>query len=131
MSLESEVYSRLSGFAGLTALVSTRIYPLRLPQDTTLPAVTFTRLSASRLSAMGSDPGLVRARVQYDAWTEGSGAFDGARAIAEQIRAALQRWRTTSGTIVQDSFLESEVELYEADVSTVHVVLILEHIYEE
>ena len=43
MSAETEVYAALSGHAGLTAIVSTRIYPDVLPEKTIYPAVVFSR----------------------------------------------------------------------------------------
>ena len=47
MSVESTLYSTLSGAAGVTALVSTRIYPDVVPQEATLPCVAFARLDTA------------------------------------------------------------------------------------
>ncbi len=118
MAIEEAVYSRLSTFAGLTALVGAppndRIYRVRLPQDVTLPAVRFAKVAVERIGAMGADPGLARARYQFSCWANDP---DQARDVAEQIRAALQRWRgTEAGVVIQDSFFETEVDLFEPDV---------------
>jgi len=43
MSTETEVYAALSGDAGVTALVSTRIYPDVRPQDSAVPCVVYVR----------------------------------------------------------------------------------------
>ena len=129
MTMENALYSRLSGHAGLSALVGVRVYPLRLPQDTTLPAVTYTRVGTRRLRAMGSDPGLARARFQVAAW---AATFAAGRDAGEQIRAALQRWRgTLEGVVVQDSFFETEVDVYEPDTETYQRTLNFEIIHEE
>ena len=45
MSAESTLYAALSGWAGLTALVSTRIYPDEVPLGVALPAVAWLRES--------------------------------------------------------------------------------------
>lgn len=134
MTIETEIYDRLSGHAGLSALVGTRVYPSLLPQDPTFPAITFSRVSAQRVAAMGSDPGVVQARFQFDVWTQiadGVDAYESMRNVMEQLRLALERWRTTSGTIVQDTFFDNELELYEDDIEVHHGIFDAEIIYEE
>ena len=41
MSVETDVYSALTGDAGVSALVSTRVYPQKLPTDVTYPAIAY------------------------------------------------------------------------------------------
>ena len=96
-SIDSALYTRLSGFAGLAALVSTRIYPPLAPQNATYPLVTYQQISAIRPYAMGTQIGLVQARFQLDSWAETS---PGARAVSEQVRLALSNYSGTSDTIV-------------------------------
>lgn len=98
--------TRLTTVSAVTALVSTRVYPNVLPQNPTLPAVVYQRIDERRETAMGSDPGVVRARVQVSAW---AATFTAARGIGEEVRKALQRYRGTpagSGTEVLDVFIE-------------------------
>lgn len=99
--IEEALVTRAAATAGLTALIgagaSMRFYPQQLPQKPTYPAVTYTQVSAPREQAMGSDPGIVQARVQLSAW--GSSA-QSARDVAEQLRAAFERWRGTVGGVV-------------------------------
>lgn len=107
--IHEALFARLSGYAGLTALVATRVYPRQLPQNPTYPAVTYERISADRQSAMGSDSGLVSGRWQVSSWGK---TYTDARDAAEQVRKALQRYRgTLSGTVIQDIFIESENDL--------------------
>jgi hypothetical protein len=102
--IENAIYQRLAAHSGLSALISARIYPQILPETPTYPAVTYWITGAPRETAMGSDPGIVHARVQVDAWGL---TFAVARNVGEQVRAALQRWRgTLDGTEVLDSFIE-------------------------
>ena len=136
MTVEAEIYTRLKDFAGLSALVSDRIYPVTMPQNVEMPAVSYRRVSAERISAMGVDTGLVRARFQVDCWSgehdDGTvGTFDEARAVAKQVRLALQRWRNTSGTVVQDTFMIGDQDLHEHDTETYHAALDFEIFYEE
>lgn len=128
MSVETEIFSRLSGFAGLSALVGTRIGPNILPQSTTYPAISYRRVSAERASAMGADPGNVRARFQVDVFAE---TYASARAVAEQVRQALQRWTNNSGTVIQGTYYLNEVDLYEDETQIHHLALDFEVNYLE
>lgn len=63
MSAESSLYSRLSAAAGVTALVSTRIYPDVIPEDAVLPAIAFQRAATDFINtlhgtSLGSTPTL-------------------------------------------------------------------------
>lgn len=113
--LEVALFSRLSTFAGLTALVGTRVYPAPLPQSAVLPAVTFRKIDGPRVSAMGSDTGLTHPRYQIDCFAEtttGKTALLGALDLAAQVRAALQRFRgTVAGVVIQDCFIADERDI--------------------
>ena len=111
MAIESEIYTRLSGFAGLTALVGTDIYPVKAPQETAAPYVVFFQVSGGRPGAMGVTYGLTRARFQFTAYGQdrsGTAGVDESRDIVEQLKAALDPWTTSSGIIVQGTMFMSE-----------------------
>lgn len=114
MSIEAAIYSRASGHAGLSALVSSRIYPMgEVPQNPVLPFVAWRRISTQRQWAGGSDAAVVSARFQFDAV---AASFIECRLLAAQIDAAFRRWRgTLAGTTVQDSLFETEIDLHEPD----------------
>ena len=100
MSIDSALYTRLSGFAGLAALVSTRNYPLIAPQNGTYPLVTYQQISGTRDYVMGNQSGLVMARFQLDSWAQDVPAS--ARAVANQVRLALSNYHGTSDSVVID-----------------------------
>ena len=127
--VEEALHSRMKGFAGLTALVGTRIYPLKLPQDPTYPAVTFAKVSGPRERAMGADPGVVRSRHQVDSWSED---YDEAKSVSEQVRLALQRFNGTEASVViHDIYLDNELDLFEPATDTYRTMLDFEVIYGE
>lgn len=128
MSVETVLYDRGRAHAGLSALIGTRLYPGVLPQKCTYPAVNYSRVFASRVSAMGADTGLVRARFQFDIWAD---TYAVARAIAEQVRLCYQRWSNTAGTVIQDIYFVGEVDLYEDETRIHHAALDFEVIYRE
>lgn len=125
MAIETLIFTRLSTFGGLTALIGTRVYPNIAPQNAARPFVTYRRVTSDRPAAMGSDSGVVRARFQFDTFAEDDETevgFDDAAAIRAQIRAALKRWRDPVGPpVVQDTFLVSEIDLYEDDTRLHHL----------
>jgi hypothetical protein len=106
MAIEEHIFQRLSGYAGLTALVSTRIYPGMLPETPTYPALTYEITNTDRESAMGSDPGIAHGRLSI--MTYGT-TYKSARDVKEQVRSALQRYRATlDGTQIMDTFVEDD-----------------------
>jgi hypothetical protein len=119
-SIDTALYTRLSGFAGLAALVATRIYPAPVPQNATYPLITYQQISGIRAYVYSNQSGWVRARFQVDCYAASS---TGARALAEQVRLALSIYRGTSDTIVIDLIqLENEIKFYEDDVDLHHVI---------
>lgn len=107
------VYAVLDAHAGLQALVGERIYAILMPQDPTLPAVTFQRVSAERqaLMADGGGSGVERARIRVQAWAT---TLASAQAIAEQARLAMK----TAGTfeavhLVENDDFQSDPLLYQ------------------
>lgn len=112
MSIETALYARLSGFAGLTAVVGARIYPNIAPPDADAPFVTYQRVSGERLRSLGGAIGYAMPRFQLDAW---AGRYATAQAVAAQLRAALVDYTGTpdSGTVIHSVMLENDQDLYD------------------
>ena len=88
MTLRETVYDRCTGHAGTAALIGTRCYPDRLPEDVIYPALVFFRVSANDSLTRDFDGGPTArevSRVQFDCYGE---TGDGAAALADQIRQA-------------------------------------------
>lgn len=115
-SVEASLYSRLSGYAGLSALVGTRIYPDHMPQSPTYPAVVYERQVTERESAMGSDTGNVSALFTVESHAT---TFTGALNVATQVLGALQRFSGTVDTVVfEDVFVTDEDTDYDTETHT-------------
>ena len=70
--------------ATVSGLVSTRIYPDDLPQNCTLPAITYYRVSTEHYGDItGTKTGLAVARLQIDCFAT---TRAGANALAEAVR---------------------------------------------
>lgn len=112
--IEDAIYARLSAYTDLTDLIGTnpvRIHMLVMPQKETKPAVVVQRISKTVESASGSDTGDSTVRMQIESY--GSG-YVSARAVATQVRKALQRYSATiAGVIVQSVFIENDFDDYD------------------
>lgn len=113
--VQAAIRTTLLAHAGTLALIGTRAWFLLLPQNPTLPAVTVQQVSGTRHSAMGDDVGIAEGRMQVESWAT---TRTGVRALAEQVRDALQRFRgTVSGTVINAVFLDAEMDVYEPGVT--------------
>ena len=87
MSAETVLYSTLSGAAGVTALVSTRIYPDVAPQEGSLPAITFERTGTEYHNTIH---GTVIATVAaMDVWCMGATRAS-AEAVCDAVATAVR-----------------------------------------
>ena len=130
MTVEAAVFDLLSSDAGVSGVVSNRIYPVKLPQDPTYPAITYFRVSALRHSAMGNDTGIVEKRVQISSWAE---LYADANNLAERVRDAMQRTRGTfAGVEILDIFMEGDgPEIWEDAVGAYQAITDCNVIYRE
>jgi len=121
--IDALLVARLKTYPGLLALVNQRVYPLVLPQKPTLPAVVYQRISGPRDHTHNGPVGIAQPRYQVTAWAETPTA---ARAVATQIRLALDCWRPDAygvGLILDDRDLyDPETKWYQvpADFRLVH-----------
>ncbi|MCA3255079.1 MAG: DUF3168 domain-containing protein [Alphaproteobacteria bacterium] len=112
--INEALFNRLSNFAGLSALVAARIYPVVAPPSPTFGLVTYTKISGARVNSLSGASGLARPRFQIDSYSIIS--MTEARAIAKQVRLALDGWRGTySGVKVGQCLLDNERDLTELD----------------
>lgn len=87
----------LAADASVAALVSTRIYPDRLPQNVTYPAITYEINFNASYEAMDGILGLAESFVEVVCW---SATRLQATALAEAVRLALTSYQGTSASVV-------------------------------
>lgn len=88
MRAESVIYTLLTGDTGVTALVGTKIYPGRLPQNTVMPAISYEMVSGNEILPINAQAGgvLVRSRVQVTVLAK---TYAETKAVHEAARKAL------------------------------------------
>lgn len=76
MTPEQAVVERLLDLPAVVALVSSRIYQLRLPQNAALPAIRVQLVSEPTDYHLRGGSGMYRSRVQVDAFAQESSGMD-------------------------------------------------------
>lgn len=101
---EQQIGWILRNDSDVAALVSTRVYPITVPQDATRPAIAFQRISGPRTYSH-SGPTVAFARFQITC--EGS-TYAEANEIAQAVRLAMERngWKCAGD---QDGYAETFV----------------------
>lgn len=110
--IEAKLFSYLTSNANVSELVGTRIYPITLPPNYTLPAITYAKISGPKINAKGGATGLAHPRFQFSCWSK---SYTEAKIIADTVRLALNAWSECT------TYTENELDLYEQDTGLYHV----------
>lgn len=86
MTMEAALIDKLLTTPAITALVSTRIYPLKRLQASAYPSLVVTRISGAPLYADDGEVGLQNARVQIDSYAM---SYSQAKDLAQVVRSTL------------------------------------------
>lgn len=118
------VLARLQAVAGVTNIVGVppndRIYKELLPENPAYPAIVHKQIASRRLQGTYGDPGYCFATLQVISFAD---TADGAEALDEQVRLALERYGSSqpagiqiAGTTLQDITMGSTVNGYSFEV---------------
>jgi len=118
--IEEAVYSRLNKYASVSALVSGRIYPLVLEQNTSYPAITYTKVASVHIHDLDGSAGLANPTFQVDSWAY---TYPEARNLSDAVRRALQGYSGSpyTGTVVSGIYLTGERHFYDSEVKIYRV----------
>ena len=112
--LEEALVAYLKSCSGLSSLISSRIYPLTVPQDSTLPAASYQVISTDREPAFVQDTESASKMVQISSWAT---TLKKAKETAEQVRLALQNYSGMmggdNGVQVEAVLIENELDNYD------------------
>ena len=113
-----EIHTALTSYTNLTALVSTRVYTLVMPQDSDYPAVVISKASQLRENTMANSggSGVDNQRCRVDIFDS---TLASCEAVAEQIRLAFIAYESANFKAVQ----VFNLDLYEDDTKLYHVVV--------
>lgn len=111
ITIDDGLIAFLNATAGVTNLVSTRIYKNKLPQTTTMPAITVQRISTPRVHTHDTSgaTGTAYPRFQIDAW---GASYTSCKTVTDAIRTALNGYKGTMGSVnpvtVQSALIQDE-----------------------
>ncbi len=115
------LYDYLTTHAGLSALVGTRIYPLRLPEGAVYPCIRHQEITLTPTMAHDGDRRFDHTREQFDVYAE---TMLGAEAAAEQVRLALNGQGFTVGTVtVETATMANRLEDYSLTLKAYKIIL--------
>lgn len=106
--IETSLRALLVTDAAVKRRVNTRIFPVVMPQDVALPAVSYQRISADPVNTLSGASGLVNAHIVINSWAR---TYDEAKALSLEIRTAM------NGATTFRSVLTNELDGYDQDVS--------------
>jgi hypothetical protein len=115
------IRARLLASGAIAALVGARVYPLRLPQKPTFPAIVLLRVSGIRATHLHGAASLARPRVQVDCWAP---TLDQAAALGALCRQQLENYsgpytdtESPATTITVQTVFDEEHDLFDEDIN--------------
>lgn len=115
MTLAADIFSALDGHGGLSALVSSRIYPITWPKSPTFPLVLYTDVSNPSEQSIDRTIHSHQQRVQFDGFET---TFDDAETLAAQMQAAVLAIASNSVTIYEVGQFAGPTITRESDADT-------------
>lgn len=82
MDIEKHVRAYVLANTDIRTAIGTRLYPIKLPQTATFPAMTMQRISGVRFPPLKGRASLARPRFQFDIWVRESATA----AVLNQLR---------------------------------------------
>lgn len=113
--VEGGVYQFLVNSGLVTAVVGSRIFPLRIPAKTTLPALIYQKISGPSEHSKDGDMQLGNPRFQFTCWAS---TYDDAKTVIKAVRAALVGFTNGAamgGVTVAQIIVDSDNDLHDPE----------------
>lgn len=88
--IEVALSSYLTSFPAIASRAADRVYPITLPQNPTLPAITYERLDRASVQSHDGSSGLAHPTFRVNVWAKSHFA---AVDLAENVRLSLQGFK--------------------------------------
>ena len=116
-SIHGAIVALLVADTAVSALVSNRIYPVRMPLNVTYPAISIHEISGNEDHVTGHKHN----RYQVSCW---STSFSQAQSLKEAVIDCLQRYKgVASGNKIKQISFEGSMDLYEEETKIYHIPL--------
>ena len=105
MSIETDLYTTLANDAGVSALVSTRIYPNLVPESAANPCIDYSTITETRMDTLSGVGDARRSTIQISCHAD---TYAAAKGLFEAVYSALEG----------DGYLESAIDSYDPSTQT-------------
>lgn len=95
-NIETAIFDILRGDSTVYGLVSSRIYPQIIPQNTALPAIIYSQIAGPRQHTLESTDNMVPSRWQFTCVAE---TYAELRGLSDAIRGVLDSYMGVCGTV--------------------------------
>jgi len=113
MPVESKIYSALSGATVVTAVVSSRIYPMAIPQSlgvAAFPALVYARAGSLRVNSLSGYSNLENAQVEITCWAT---RYNDAKDLSTRVHSIMNAATAFRATLTDDADgIEPEAGLF-------------------
>ena len=112
--LQSYLQDNLSG--------TIKCYPIRLPQDVTLPAMMYRRISGQRIRSIQGPTGLAHPLIELSVYSK---SYLEAKELAAEVRVLLDGFRGVigSGSLVENIIIENDQDTFDDDTGIYRIIL--------
>lgn len=128
--IDEAIYTLLSNDAGITAKVSSRIYPLHTPQEPIFPALTFGKIAVGTkdLHHSGSNQS-AKSLYQFSCFAQ---TLKQAKELAKAVKDLLHGYSGTVGSEkIYYSKVLNEIDLFDVDLIIYYVPVDVEILHKE
>jgi hypothetical protein len=116
MTFGETLLSYFTGYPGIAALISTRMYPTQLPQEPTLPALTYQRVGGEAEYSHGSSAAR-SPHIQFTCW---AATYLACEALSLQVIAAADAWHDAMGGA---AFADDPIDMSEPNTGVYQIVV--------
>lgn len=121
MTLQEALYLKLTATALVSSLISAEVHPLFLPEDPTLPCLSYSLIAQVRVTALDG-VAAPSSLVQIDCWGR---TYNEAQDVADAVVITLDSFKgdLAGGFIVHECILRNRLDIYEELVKEFRVTL--------
>jgi hypothetical protein len=112
--IQEAIYSILVNNSTVNSLVSTRIYPLSVPQHGVMPCISYSLNDYEDDETFDGQSGLSRKELQIDCWADD---YMDTLTLAAAVKAALQNYTGTLNDVtIQRLVIDTAVSVFEENI---------------
>lgn len=128
--IEQAIHAKVLATAAITAICSSRVYAIKVPQGATFPAISYERVSTGLRDLTHNGTNQVAEPIfQFNCFADNPKT---AKQLAAELRKALHGWSgTQSGETIFRSQVINELDLWDDEIEIYHVVVEVEILHRE